>query len=181
MKELPKQVYTLLNKKFNIIDVISFLEFDQDFDLLKSRLLNLKKESFDANDRIVIEHLDTDFYFEHCSVGINLLNFFNTIKDIDFPNFVFLFYTNHFGIEKEINAVCKDPYDRPGVIESFISDIHYSPGGYQDIELNADAVSHQLLCMMNMIRSHRSVMFNSLKDLPSDSLITAITVNRNAT
>jgi hypothetical protein len=179
MKELPEKVYNLLKKKYNVIDVISFLDFDSNFDLLKTKLLALKKDTFDVNDRIIIEHMDTDFYFEYCSVGINLLNFFNTVNDIDIPNFVFLFYTNHFGISKEINAICKDVYDRPSVIESFISDFHYNCNGYNNIDLSIDDINHQCLCMMNAIRSHRNAMFNSIKDIPTDNLIKAITINNN--
>jgi len=180
MIELPEKVHKLLNQKYNVIDVISFLEFDSNFDKLRSRLLELKKDVFDINDRIIIEHLDTDFYFEHCRVGVNLLNFFNVAKDVDIPNFVFLFYTNHFGIEKEINAICKDVHDRPSIIESFVSDLHYNNNGYKDVDLSVDSISHQCLCMMNVKRSHRSVMFNSIKNIPSDRIVTCITVNPNA-
>jgi hypothetical protein len=178
MIELPNKVYKLLSKKYNIIDVISFLEFDSDFNLLTSRLTALRKKVFDINDRIVIEHLDTDFYFEHCDVGINLLNFFNVAKDVDIPNFVFLFYTNHFGIEKEINSICKNVHDRPSIIESFVSNEQYNKNGYKNIELSVDSISHQCLCMMSASRSHRNAMFNSIKDISGDNLITAITIRQ---
>jgi hypothetical protein len=113
-------------------------------------------------------------------VGINLLNFFNVVTDVDIPNFVFLFYTNHFGIEKEINSICKNAHDRPSIIESFVSDIHYNSNEYTDIDLSVDSISYQCLCMMNAKRSHRNAMFNSIKDISSDNLISAITVDANA-
>lgn len=177
MMELPKKVYDLLKNKYNIIDVISFLEFDRDFEQLRIRLKRLKKENFNTNDKIIIEHLDTDFYFEHCSVGVNLLNFFNVVTDVDIPKSVFLFYTNHFGIQEEINKICKDACDRPSLIESFISNYHYSNTGYKDVDLLADNILYQGLCMMNITRSHRSAMFNSIKNIPPDNLILAATVN----
>jgi hypothetical protein len=177
MTEIPNQVHELLSKKYNIIDVISFLDFDLDFNKLKSRLLSLRKTEFDVNDRIIIEHQDTDFYFEYCEVGINLLNFFNTVTDVDIPKFVFLFYTNHFGIKKEIDRLCKDPHDRPSVIESFVSKLHYNSAEYNIIDLSIDAISYQCLCLMNTTRSHRNAMFNSIKDISNKNLITAITIN----
>lgn len=177
ISELPDEVYNLLKKKYNIIDVISFLEFDLNFDKLKSRLLSLRKEEFGINDRIIIEHLDTDFYFEFCTIGVNLLNFFNTVSDVDIPNFVFLFYTNHFGITEEINRLCTDQSNRPSVIESFISKLHYNNKKYNNTDWPIDSISHQGLCLMNITRSHRAAMFNTIKHISNQNLITAITVN----
>lgn len=181
MRELPTKVYNLLSKKYNIIDVISFLDFDHDFDYLKSRLSALKKDHYDTYDRIIIEHLDTDYYFEHCTVGINLLNMFNVITDIDIPKFVFLLYTNHFGIQKEINEICKDINNQPTVIESFISDLHYSSNDYINYNWDLSSISHNALCMMNIKRSHRSAVYNSIKDISETTLMLSIHVNSNAT
>lgn len=181
MNELPEKVYKLLSKKYNVIDVISFLDFDHDFDYLISRLSALRKDHFDVNDRIVIEHLDTDYYFEHCTVGVNLLNFFNVVTDIDIPKFVFLLYTNHFGIQREIDTICKDINDQPTVIESFISDLHYNSNDYIDYNWDLSSMSYNALCMMNIKRSHRSAVYNSIKDISDTKLMLSIHVNSNAT
>jgi hypothetical protein len=177
MTETPKKVYNLLSKKYNILDTISFLDFDFDFKQLETRLLKLKKEKFDVNDRIIIEHQDTDYYIEYCSVGINLLNFFNVVNSIDIPKYVFLIYTNHFGIEKEINLICKNKNDRPTVIESFISSVHYSEHEYNEIDLAVDQIEYQASCMMNLKRSHRHALYNHIRDINPESLMMKVNVN----
>lgn len=176
IQHMPKKVKTLLAKRYNILATISFLSFDYDFDILKSQLLSLKKTEFSINDRIIVEHTDTDFYFEHCKIGINLLNFFTIVNQVDIPKFVFLFYTNHFGIKKEIEQICKDTDDQPSVIESFIDNLHYNPNGYKNVDLSYDKIIHQALCMMAIKRSHRNAMYHAIKDIPDTILIKAFTV-----
>lgn len=181
MIELPEKVYKLLSKKYNIIDVISFLEFDFDFNQLRLRLAALRKDQFDVNDRIIIEHLDTDFYIKHCSVGINLLNFFNTVADVDVPKFIFLFYTNHFGIAQEIDTICNNVNDRPTIIESFVSDLHHNPHGYPNHHWPIEDITHQSLCMINLKRSHRNAMYHQVKNISSGRLALSATTTPNAT
>jgi hypothetical protein len=172
---VPIAVIRLLRKKYTLLDTISFLEFDHDFDILKTRLEKHQKEHYDQNERIIIAHGDTDFYFEHCAVGVNLLNFFTVVDSLDIPKFVFLFYTNHFGIAKEIEKICKDPNDRPNVIESIINNFTYSPNGYRDHDSALDEISHPALCMMNMTRSHRYAMYGAIKDLPDHKILKSFT------
>jgi hypothetical protein len=128
---------------------------------------------------IVIVHTDTDFYFEYCNVGINLLNFFTVTEMIDIPKWVFLFYTNHFGLQKEIDLICKNKKDQPMVIESFIDNLHYNPDNYENIDLNLNLIEHNSLCMMHIIRSHRNAMFHIIKDIPDEKMIKAFTVQNN--
>lgn len=173
---LPNAVKNLLQRRYNILDHISFLGFDSDFDGLKSRFSVLKKETYTINDKIIVEHTDTDFYFEHCAVGLNLLNFFTVINQVDIPKHVFLFYTNHFGLKKEIELLCKDPNDQPLVIESFIDNLHYNPDGYNDVDLAPNKITHQTLCMMHIQRSHRNAMYHAIKNIPDSNLIKAFTV-----
>jgi hypothetical protein len=173
---IPNAVKNLLQTRYNILDHISFLGFDSDFDSLKSRLLSLKKEKYHIDDKILVEHTDTDFYFEHCTVGLNLLNFFTVVNQIDIPKHVFLFYTNHFGLKKEIERICKDPNDQPSLIESFVDNLHYNPGSYNNVDLTTNKITHQALCMMHIQRSHRNAMYHAVKDISDLNLIKAFTV-----
>lgn len=74
--EIPSPVLDVLRRKFNVLEHMNFLEFDHDFDRFKQRLNDCRKPQFDARDRIIVEHLDTDYYFDHCLVGVNFRNFF---------------------------------------------------------------------------------------------------------
>lgn len=178
MIEIPQNVKLLLEKKFNIVDHLVFNQIDTDFDGLANYLNSKRKNKFEPNDRIIVEHMDTDFYFDQCSVGVNLLNFFNTIKDLHYPYFVFIFYTNHYGLAKEIELLCKNhpEQDRPMVIESLIGNQMYNTDHYHDHELNAEKIQHHALCMMNMIRAHRHAVYHSLKSLSPDKIALQVTV-----
>lgn len=177
MKSLvPAAVIELLEKKYTILDNISFLEFDYDFDILRARLSKHQKEHYDQNEKIIIAHGDTDFYFQHCDVGVNLLNFFTVVDSLDIPKFVFIFYTNHFGLSDEIRRICKDPNDQPAIIESIITNLSYSPDGYENLPAAIDDISHQALCMMNMKRSHRYAMYHAVSELSDSIMLKSFTI-----
>jgi hypothetical protein len=178
-KELPTKIFDLLHQRYNVLDHISFLEFDFEFDILRSRLSKCTKDSFDNKDRIIVEHMDTDYYFDECCVGVNLRNFFGIVRELDISPSVFIFYTNHFGISKEIDQLCTNKNDRPTVIESFLSKLHYSQEHTHPIALNADQIQYHALCMMVLKRSHRNAMYNAIKDIDQSKLMLSITGDIN--
>ena len=162
--EIPTQVLELLKTKFNVIGHMSFLEFDYNFDILKNNLLSMHRENFDLKDKIIIEHLDTDFYYPESTVGINLRNFFTVVENVDIPLNVFVFYTNHFGIQREIDIICKNKHraNRPIVLESFISKMHCPESKYKQISVNHDAITCHALSLINGIRSYRHALYNHI-------------------
>jgi hypothetical protein len=175
MKELPVEVFDLLDRKYHILAHWNFLEFDQNFDILRENLSLIKKDQFDSKDRIIIEHQDTDFYIKECTIGMNLRNFFCVVSELDIPFYLFIFYTNHFGIQKEFDIICKHrhPLDRPTVIESFLSTLHHDKNKIAEIECNFDSIQVNMLCMMNLKRSHRNAVYNELKDIDDEKLALA--------
>jgi hypothetical protein len=174
--EIPPTVLDVIRQKYNICDHLSFLDFDFNFDVLKSRLSQLSKSPFNDNDRIVIEHMDTDYYFSECSVGVNLRNFFGVVRELDISYSRFIFYTNHFGLIREIDQLCShsDSQDRPLIIESFLSELHYKSDCINPVECNFDRVQFHATCMMVLKRSHRNAMYNAIKDIDQSKLMLAI-------
>lgn len=179
---MTDKVKNTLEKKFEIIDHFSFLDFDYRFDWLVERLNQNKKDYYKQNEKIIIEHLDTDYYFEYCDVGINLRNFFELLSNLDVSPSLFIFYTNHFGLKKEIDKLCYGfyEYDRPLIIESFIGNLHYNPDGIEDVICDFNKIKYNALCMMNEKRSYRSALYNALKNIDSSKLIIQITKNYHA-
>jgi hypothetical protein len=80
-----------------------------------------------------------------------------------------LIVTNHFGIGQEIEQLTSDPYDQPTVIETFISTLHYT-NNYQDLDINADCIIRQGLCMMGAGRVHRHAMFRFIESKLQDQV-----------
>lgn len=173
--EMPVEVLKVLQDRYNILAHLNFLQFDFDFTILRDQLTTIKKQEFDPTDRIIIEHQDTDFYIKECSVGINLRNFFCVVFEIDLPLYLFVFYTNHFGLTKELDMLCQTQHvkDRPTVIESFLSTRHHDPTKIMPVDFNVDAVEFNMLCMMHLTRSHRNAVYNALQDTDSQKLALA--------
>lgn len=162
----PEWLWTL-EKKYNIVDVFNFSRYDYQFDHLEQRLIKVKKATFDANDRIVVVHFDTDYYIQN-SVGMNLTNLFLLWQKLDIPLHTMLLYTNHFGITKEIDTICQhsELIDRPTVIETFVNGLSYESATYQtEPDLEIDQIEYHGLALMGAPRSHRYAMYNHLKHL----------------
>jgi hypothetical protein len=175
MREIPNEVLDFLAKKYNIISHWNFLDFDQNFDVLRGYVKKIQKEQFDFQDRIVVEHMDTDFYIkiDRYHVGVNLRNFFGVMTELDVPHYLFVFYTNHFGIKKEIDVLCQSRslFDRPTIIETFLSQLHYKPERIYDVDYKADSVSYNMMCMMNLTRSHRNAVYRRLDRIDKNKLL----------
>ena len=164
-KLLTDKYYNKLTSVYNILDTIEFKEFDYDFSVLKDRLSQLKQEHYNVNDKVIIEHFDTDYY-DHSILksGVNLYNLMTVIKELDIPYFVFVFATNHFGLQQEVDLILKDHpnEDRPKIIETFITWSHYNPDLVEDLPINTQDIKHAGLSMMGASRSHRQGLYNYL-------------------
>lgn len=175
--EMPSEVVDLLRARYNILGHWNFLQFDFDFTILRNLLLDIKKERFDPQDRIIIEHQDTDFYIKECSVGINLRNFFCVVRELDLPLYLFVFYTNHFGLKKEFDILCglNHANNRPTVIESFLSTRHHDNKRIIPVDCDFEHIEFNMLCMMNLKRSHRNAVYHALKEVDDQKLALAAT------
>ena len=164
-KLLTDKYYNKLTSVYNILDTIEFKEFDYDFSVLKDRLSQLKQEHYNVNDKVIIEHFDTDYY-DHSILksGVNLYNLMTVIKELDIPYFVFVFVTNHFGLQQEVQEILQDhPIgDRPTIIETFITNSHYNSDIVEDLPVKTQEIKHAGLSMMGATRSHRYSLYNYL-------------------
>lgn len=176
--EMPSVVMELLHTRFTVLEHMRFLDFDHDFNRLRARLNQCRKPCYAPEDRIIVEHLDTDYYFDHCAVGVNLRNFFGVVHELDIPYSSLVLYTNHFGIAREIDLLCAgaDRVDRPMIIESFLGNLHHQPDQIHAIEPDLDHVSHHAVCMMHCTRSHRHAVYNALNHISADVLMLSATV-----
>jgi hypothetical protein len=147
-------------EKYNVLAHVPSRQIDHcliDFEMF---LQKLHKDTFLPNDRIVIEHMDTDYYHHELKNGIFISNLIKAFHATDIPTFVLLLITNHFGIKKEINELIIDKNDVPTVIETFFYQPHVQKS-YKDIELTVDKIQMPALCLMGGIgRSHRHAFYD---------------------
>jgi hypothetical protein len=180
-KEIPTNLLACLNQKFTILDHFSFLDVDFDLDLLRDRLTSCYKDSYGSDERILIEHMDTDYYFKECAVGINLRNFFIMVRELGISYSAFIFYTNHIGLEKEVDMICSDAdaVDRPFIIESFLSVLHHDHEKIKNLECNFDQIRYHAICMMHLTRSHRHAVCRAIRPIDRSRLILSATLPSN--
>lgn len=172
---IPAELANLLTKKYNIIGNIEFKQFDYNWDNLRSFFRYTKKTKFDHCDRYVIEHQDTDIYLAEMSVGLNLRNFFEVVRELDIPLFTILIWTNHFGLQKELDILHGQSHvkDRPTVIESFCACTHMADN-YVDQGIAVDEIQHHAISMMGVNRSHRFALYHALKHFDPEKLAMSI-------
>ena len=175
MIHIDPKIHQMLQARYNLLDVIESKQFDQQPQSLVSRLKLTAKPSFDPHDRYVIVLFDTD-YFWH-GHGICLNNLFAVWRHLDLPFYTLLLYTNHIGIEREVNALCRDRCqpDRPTVIETFINPGNYDPDHYHWQDPALENIEHHVLCLMaGSNRSHRYATYAGLRDIDQERLVMTI-------
>lgn len=164
-KLLSKKYIDKLKSKFDILDIIEFKEFDTNFSILRQRLINIKKQEYQVNERIIIEHFDTDVYHKRLNYGLNLYNLLEEIENLDIPFFTIILVTNHFGIKREIDEILKDQNnDSIKVIETFITKTHYDTNAVTEFDVAVDKIKFSALSMLGAPRSHRFALYNYLKE-----------------
>jgi hypothetical protein len=157
---MTEQYCNVLYKKYNVLGHFQFKQFDSNWIQFESYLESIKKNVYEHHDRYIIEHQDTDYYIlNDFPYGFWLYNLINVFKNLDIPLYTILLYTNHFGISKEIDRLAPDINDRPTVIETFITNTHYS-NSYVDTPVEIDDIEIPAICMMGGTkRVHRFALF----------------------
>lgn len=151
-----------LQKKYNILDHLHMKWFDFDWMLLETYLTSIKLDRYLPEHKYIIEHVDTDYYHPEFKYGFWIYNLIKVFKQVDIPLHTILLFSNHFGIEKEIQDLAPDHNDRPTVISSFIARTHYA-NHYQPVDVDPDLIQYPAICMMGGGRNHRNAMFRFLQ------------------
>ena len=164
-----------LKEKYKIVDLFVLKFYDKDSTLLREHLQKLKKEVFESKERIIVVQFDTDYYIDE-RVGINLINLFNVWREVDIPLSTMIYYTNNFGVSKEIEHICRYDHlkDRPMVIETFFNPGNYDADNHpKDLDINIQSIEHHGICMLRNPRSHKFALYNHIKHL-DDRLVMSI-------
>lgn len=166
MVELHPTALSLLDKRFNLLLQLDARSFDSQWSTLSIQLDKIKKESFCPNDRILITHMDTDYYDEVVPYGLLIINLLRMFKNKDIPLYVLLVVTNHYGIKKEFDnlLISQHKKDRPTVIETLLSPRLLSNNFIIDTQFDFHKIEKAGLSMMGKQRSHRVALCNFFVD-----------------
>lgn len=164
--ELHETAKKYLHEKFNVVLELNCRTFDGDLQVLLDALNNIKVDVFMPSDKIVISHMDTDYYDPLLPCGLTVMNIIRCMKIADIPFANLIFITNHFGIKHEFDLLLADhhPADRPTVVETLLSSILLGTNYSHTTLVDIDQIEKQSLCLMGQQRSHRVALYNFLKN-----------------
>lgn len=176
--ELHTQAIDYLTSKFNIKFAVNCRYFDLNPEMLVNKLAQFQGKEFAINDKILLLHMDTDYYDPLLPCGTIPINVVRIFKNLNISLSCLIFVTNHFGISKEFNFLLADHHlnDRPLIIETLMS-----PGllneKFKAFEpISVDQIEKSAVCMMGQERSHRVAIYNFLID---HSLLDKIAVSQH--
>jgi hypothetical protein len=148
---------------FNILAVISVVEYDYCPNRLFKLLSSLKKDTFAPNDRIIFHFDDTEYYIDQ-KYGVILHNIQKILYKLDIPNYfcIMLTHQDHRGPETiDVQKLYgHDPY-RIGTIYSWI-DVDVGIDTVKSIELNLHQIEKSFTYLSRIPRKHRIALFSLL-------------------
>ena len=162
--ELHQQAKQQLETAFNILFATDCRNFDLDPRRLERELALFQNRGFSPTDKILLVHMDTDYYDPLLKFGLVPINVVRVFENLDIPLHALLFVSNHFGIHKEFDQLLEHRHlaDRPRVIETFLTPTLLAESYDFVPEPCFDHIEKRALCMMGQSRSHRVAFYNFL-------------------
>jgi hypothetical protein len=167
---LNKNFINTLREYINIVDILNVYQVDQDFDLLKDKLIQTKKEVYAPKDFYVIKHYDPQYYLPHCKYSLTTFNLVQTFQEIDISLGRVIIVTNNPGYLDEFKLLIPDKLhqcDLPIVFDDCISAFdnnHLDNPKWNNIAINNDKIEKHCLTMMARGRVHRNALYNHIKN-----------------
>lgn len=158
-----------------ILGLVDLLDCDHNSKLLKDRLKSLYKSYYQPNEKIVILHFDTEYFYHGHPLGFTTHNLFSIWRDLDIPFSAMLLLHNYSNINLAIEPFIVSPNDRPTTINLLVN--HYSLGQVKhwvDSPMPNKNIQYHAVCLMSTIRSHRIAL---MKYLTHKNLLDKIKTN----
>jgi len=166
---LNKNFINTLNENIDIVDIFNVKTFDQDFNLLRDKLIQTRKQAYKPKDFYVIKHFDPQYYLPHCGYSLTTFNLVRTFQEVDISMGRTIIFTNNPGYIDEFKLLIPDAlhqYDLPIVfddcIAAFSNNCLENPK-WDDISINSDKIEKHGLSMMGSSRVHRNALYNHIK------------------
>ena len=161
--ELHPVAQEILERHFNIVDVIDVCHYGQHPNILLSRLSNAKKEVYEPNDRIILILGDHDYYLNGEGPGFQLYNVQLALSHLGIPNYFCLLLTSQSNYDDYTKIVQK---------QLTVDDIHIrSITTMLDTSLsckvkqrneNKDQIEKAYCILSRQARSHRAYFLSKI-------------------
>lgn len=162
----------IVKQYVNILDILSVPTFDQDFDVLRNRLLKTKKQEYNHRDYYVIEHYDPQYYLPHCPYSLTTFNLVRTFQEVDISLGRTMIFTNNLGYINEFKVLIPEDlhqFGLPVMFDKYLANMPFNHiksqdcKDYQDIPINNTKIEKNCLTMIGKDRVHRNVLYTHIK------------------
>ena len=156
----------VLEQYINIVGRINLLEIDQDFDLLKTQLLDTKKPIFEPIDFYLTEDYHGNYYLPHCNYSLTTFNLVRTFQEVDISLNRCIIFTNQPGYINGLKSLIADTKELPIVFDdcwSVFGNNNLGNPAWQDIGINAHEIERHALTMLGAPRLHRNALYNHIR------------------
>ena len=151
-----------VNQPVCVLDVIDLVEVDDSMTNLYNRLLLLKQDYYNSNEKIVILHNDTEYTYFGNPLGFTMHNLFRCWQALDIPYSVMVIVTNHSDINLAVQKFIVDDKDQPTVINCIVNNVSYSNIKHLINVTTSKTIRFPALALLGIGRSHRIKLFQYL-------------------
>ncbi len=170
-KKLIQSLSTTFGYKF--VDSIDIIEHDYNWISLYHRLTRLKKAAWPNNEKILIQHSDTEFFLN--GTGLSIYNFNQIIRALDIDPMVFVVLTNHRNSSAEWNSYCDHKKNQFHIVESPLTTLITNKNPVDKLD---DQCRYHFGTMLGHTRGHRVLL---AKFLLSNNILKHSLVSINLT
>jgi hypothetical protein len=103
------EIVDAVHAKYDVVTWLDILDDRLDLDLarLRHELLPFQRYRFDARQRLIISHRDTDYYVAPQTVGFFLWNLYKIYTHLDIPTEHTIILTNQAGVVQEASVLAQ--------------------------------------------------------------------------
>ena len=159
-----------IHRSLDNIEVVGHLhlwQYEHDFDALYWRLKELYQENYAPNQKIVIIHDDTDYYYHRNPTGFYIHNLMSILSHVDISPGVLIFLTSHVGLEAGLEPFITNDNDRPLIIHPLLGFVNssfvYSCSDFELMKFRHCSrdknIEKNAMCLLGSARSHRVLLY----------------------
>ena len=159
------QIYQELHNRYEILDWLDILKDSLDINprSLYYRLLPYRDAHFDHNQRLIIYHRDTDYYYSQNSPGFFIQNLYVIMQFLNIPSEYVIMLCAYPDMSEESNKLAQKCNIPP--IKTIYCPYQWCPGPemVEDIDINLCKIFSPFICLNSVPRVHRSYTLCVLK------------------
>jgi len=158
-----------LVKQYTIVDACNLLHYDNNMDLLHTKLSKYQSKKFQNNDRLIFSLYDTDFFYQDNKVGLTVYNLIRLLLNLDISLGYCILFTNHHGIKPQIEKLCSDfKQEFPIIVKenNYFSAIKFKNTVDVIPSFDVNDIQSHFCCLNRRRRDHRSYLRCYLESRP---------------